>query len=66
LLAAFVAGFTMDAIGRKLTMLFLCVPFSVGWSVIATSKSYIALLIGRFVTGWWEDENSQHLFNSSQ
>lgn len=44
-------GILADAIGRKLSMLLMVVPFSVGWILIILSTSVTMFCIGRFITG---------------
>lgn len=45
-------GFVMDAIGRKMTMLGLIMPFTIGWAMIIWPSSVVLLYIGRFVVGF--------------
>lgn len=45
-------GFVMDAIGRKITMLGLIIPFTIGWAMIIWPSSVVLLYIGRFVVGF--------------
>lgn len=47
----FPIGLVMDAIGRKKTMLFLTLPFTVGWLLITFGSSVGMLIAGRFITG---------------
>lgn len=47
----FPIGLIMDAIGRKKTMLFLVLPFTVGWLLIAFAQHVAMLMVGRFVIG---------------
>lgn len=51
LLMCFPTGIICDLIGRKLTLLLLVIPFSVGWSLIIYARSVIMLYFGRFITG---------------
>lgn len=44
-------GFLCDLIGRKKTLLFLILPFVVGWSLILFAKSVIMIYLGRLITG---------------
>ncbi|XP_052750009.1 facilitated trehalose transporter Tret1-2 homolog isoform X2 [Galleria mellonella] len=47
----FPIGLIMDAIGRKKTMLFLVVPFTLGWLLITFATNVGMLMVGRFITG---------------
>lgn len=47
----FPIGLIMDAIGRKKTMLFLTVPFTIGWLLITFGANVGMLIAGRFITG---------------
>lgn len=47
----FPIGLIMDAIGRKKTMLFLVLPFTLGWLLIAFAENVGMLMAGRFITG---------------
>lgn len=47
----FPIGLIMDAIGRKKTMLFLTIPFTVGWLLIILGANVEMLIAGRFITG---------------
>lgn len=52
--AAFICfpiGLIMDVIGRKLTMLALVAPFTVGWILIIWANNVPMLMIGRVITG---------------
>lgn len=44
-------GFICDKIGRRLTLLLLVIPFSIGWSLLIWAKTIEMLYIGRFVCG---------------
>lgn len=44
-------GFICDLIGRRLSLLLLIIPFSIGWSLLIWGNNLIMLYIGRFVTG---------------
>lgn len=45
------AGFIMDFIGRKLTMLTMVLVFTIGWALIIWADSVAMLMAGRFFTG---------------
>lgn len=47
----FPIGIVMDAIGRKKTMLFLILPFTLGWLLITFATGVGMLMAGRFITG---------------
>lgn len=47
----FPIGLVMDAIGRKKTMLYLVIPFVLGWLLITFAQNVPMLIIGRFITG---------------
>ncbi|XP_073947624.1 solute carrier family 2 member nebulosa isoform X4 [Choristoneura fumiferana] len=47
----FPIGIIMDVIGRKKTMLFLILPFTLGWLLITFATSVGMLMAGRFITG---------------
>lgn len=47
----FPIGLIMDAIGRKKTMLFLVLPFTLGWLLIAFATNVAMLMAGRFIIG---------------
>lgn len=44
-------GFLTDKFGRKNLLLFLTLPFLIGWSLIIWAKSAEMFCIGRFITG---------------
>lgn len=44
-------GFICDFIGRRLSLLLLIIPFSVGWSLLIWASSLHMLYIGRFICG---------------
>ncbi|XP_063221139.1 facilitated trehalose transporter Tret1-2 homolog [Bacillus rossius redtenbacheri] len=48
---AMAAGLLMEAAGRLNTLRVAALPAAVGWVVIATGQSYVALLVGRVLTG---------------
>lgn len=45
------AGFALDALGRKRSMLYLTLPFVIGWLFIGLAQNFFMVLFGRFVTG---------------
>lgn len=47
----FPIGIIMDRIGRKKTMLFLVLPFTLGWLLISFAQHVAMLMVGRFVIG---------------
>ncbi|KAI5644141.1 sugar transporter domain-containing protein [Phthorimaea operculella] len=47
----FPIGLIMDTIGRKKTMLFLVIPFTLGWLLITFAQNVAMIMIGRFITG---------------
>lgn len=47
----FPIGLIMDAIGRKKTMLYLVIPFTLGWLLITFGTNVGMLIAGRFITG---------------
>ncbi|KAL4701899.1 hypothetical protein ACJJTC_013187 [Scirpophaga incertulas] len=47
----FPIGLIMDKIGRKLTMLLLVLPFTLGWLLITFASSVGMMIAGRFITG---------------
>ncbi|KAJ2944156.1 hypothetical protein O0L34_g18127 [Tuta absoluta] len=47
----FPIGLIMDSIGRKKTMLFLVIPFTLGWILITFAQNVAMIMIGRFITG---------------
>lgn len=48
---ALMSGSCADMFGRRKTLLFSVIPIISGWCLIALSKSYFMILIGRFITG---------------
>lgn len=44
-------GILTDALGRKVSMLMLIVPYLIGWGLIIFSKSVIMFVVGRFLLG---------------
>ncbi|XP_044734814.1 facilitated trehalose transporter Tret1-like isoform X2 [Chrysoperla carnea] len=47
----FPIALVMDVIGRKITMLLLIIPFTIGWCLIYWAESVLMLYFGRFLTG---------------
>ncbi|XP_047503455.1 facilitated trehalose transporter Tret1-2 homolog isoform X3 [Pieris napi] len=47
----FPIGLIMDILGRKKTMLFLTLPFTLGWLLITFASNVGMLMTGRFITG---------------
>ncbi|XP_038223365.1 facilitated trehalose transporter Tret1-like isoform X3 [Zerene cesonia] len=47
----FPIGLIMDILGRKKTMLFLTLPFTLGWLLITFATNVGMLMAGRFITG---------------
>ncbi|CAL8109444.1 unnamed protein product [Orchesella dallaii] len=52
LFSAPVSGFLIAKIGRRRTMLFTAIPFSIGWFLIAFAPDLPVLYVGRFLTGF--------------
>ncbi|CAG7834851.1 unnamed protein product [Allacma fusca] len=50
--SGFVAGYLIDKIGRKMTMLVMALPFVAGWLIIAFAPNAPCVLVGRFITGF--------------
>ncbi|KAK8769053.1 solute carrier family 2, facilitated glucose transporter member 8-like [Amblyomma americanum] len=48
-----VAGFLVDSLGRKLSIIFSSLGFITGWVLIATASSVIVLCLGRVITGFF-------------
>ncbi|XP_059490974.1 uncharacterized protein LOC132205733 [Neocloeon triangulifer] len=46
------AGFLVDWIGRKYTMLFMSIPFVIGWAFIIWPAAVGMLIAGRLITGF--------------
>ncbi|KAJ8686226.1 hypothetical protein QAD02_022020 [Eretmocerus hayati] len=46
-----VAGYMGEKLGRKRSLLFSAVPYTIGWILIATAGSLMQLLIARFIFG---------------
>ncbi|ODM88818.1 Facilitated trehalose transporter Tret1-2 [Orchesella cincta] len=45
------AGYILDRVGRRKSMVFLSFPLIIGWVLIAFSPSVVFMSIGRFLTG---------------
>ncbi|XP_065349056.1 facilitated trehalose transporter Tret1-2 homolog [Cloeon dipterum] len=45
-------GFLVDWIGRKYTMLFISIPFVIGWAFIIWPAAVEMLIVGRFIAGF--------------
>lgn len=52
IISCLIIGFVMDRIGRKITLLALVIPFTIGWAFIIWATSVAMLYIGRFLTGF--------------
>ncbi|CAL8072111.1 unnamed protein product [Orchesella dallaii] len=52
LASAPVAGFTVERMGRKGTMVLFSFPFILGWLVVGFATNVIMMCIGRFITGF--------------
>lgn len=48
---AIMSGSCADMFGRRKTLLYSVIPIISGWCLIALSKSYYMILVGRFITG---------------
>ncbi|XP_071453653.1 facilitated trehalose transporter Tret1-like [Hetaerina americana] len=44
-------GLLMEKIGRRLTIILLCIPFAIGWILEAAAPNVLALCLGRALTG---------------
>ncbi|XP_046401668.1 facilitated trehalose transporter Tret1-like isoform X2 [Ischnura elegans] len=44
-------GLLMERIGRRLTIILLCIPFILGWVLEAAAPNVLALCLGRALTG---------------
>ncbi|KAK4877068.1 hypothetical protein RN001_009574 [Aquatica leii] len=51
MVTCFPFGIICDVVGRKIALLILIVPFSVGWCLIVWANSLVMLYFGRFITG---------------
>lgn len=49
---ALFTGFLVDSIGRLNTIRVACIPYILGWILIATANNITMLFIGRFLTGF--------------
>ncbi|OXA62593.1 Facilitated trehalose transporter Tret1 [Folsomia candida] len=52
LISGAAAGFSIDKIGRRLTIILLVIPFILGWGLVAFAQDYAVMLVGRFITGF--------------
>lgn len=50
--ATVVMAFVFDVVGRKWTMVFLALPFVLGWMLLAFSSTVPLFMVGRFITGF--------------
>lgn len=50
-LVCLVIGVIIQAFGRKTSMLFLVLPFTVGWGLVTFASSVLMITIGRFILG---------------
>lgn len=48
-----VAGFLVDSLGRKISIIFSSAGFILGWSLIATASTVVILCLGRVITGFF-------------
>jgi SP family facilitated glucose transporter-like MFS transporter 8 len=44
-------GYCMDIFGRKWTMIYLSIPFVIGWCMLIWAQNFLMMLIGRFILG---------------
>ncbi|XP_022670485.1 facilitated trehalose transporter Tret1-like isoform X1 [Varroa destructor] len=51
LLGAFIAGPLANSTGRKPTIIIACVPFTIGWILVAVAEDLSVLFGGRILTG---------------
>ncbi|KAK9509422.1 hypothetical protein O3M35_006746 [Rhynocoris fuscipes] len=49
---ALFSGYLVDSIGRLNTIRIACIPYIIGWILIATANNITMLFIGRFLTGF--------------
>ncbi|GAB6025926.1 Facilitated trehalose transporter Tret1 [Chamberlinius hualienensis] len=49
---ALLSGWTTDYFGRKCSLLFGCLPFLIGWVIIASSVNWEMMLAGRILSGF--------------
>lgn len=52
IISCLIIGLVMDRIGRKITLLALVIPFTIGWAFIVWATSVAMLYAGRFLTGF--------------
>lgn len=50
-LVCLVIGTILQMVGRKLTMLLLVIPFTIGWALVTFATNLSMLLLGRFILG---------------
>lgn len=50
-LGCLLAGVLLDRLGRRRSQLAICVPFTLGWVLLAVANDLPTILAGRFVTG---------------
>lgn len=50
-LVCIVIGVIIQAFGRKTTMLFLVIPFTIGWGLVTFPNGVLMITIGRFILG---------------
>lgn len=50
-LGCLLGGVLADRLGRQRSQIFICVPFAVGWVLLAVARDLYAILAGRFLTG---------------
>lgn len=51
-LGCLLGGILMERYGRKMSQLILCVPFVLGWILIAVANNIDFILVGRLLTGF--------------
>ncbi|KAI4491219.1 hypothetical protein M0802_010315 [Mischocyttarus mexicanus] len=50
-IGSFVAGYSAERFGRKYSLLFCIVPYTIGWALIATATEVVQLYVARFIFG---------------
>ncbi|KAE8750361.1 hypothetical protein FOCC_FOCC002921 [Frankliniella occidentalis] len=50
-LGCLLSGLLLDRLGRRRSQLVICVPFTIGWVLLAVARDLPAILGGRFLTG---------------
>ena len=53
LIGALIGGFLTHKLGRKLSILMMCVPLATGWVAIIAADQVGWLYLGRILTGRW-------------